>query len=170
MYQKQDSKLVKHLDFLVLDILVLEMSYIFSYIIRHGMGEFHTDSAYLLMAGVLLMIQFFVVVFGESYKDILRRDYLIELKRVIVQNTCVIVLVFTFMFFTKMQMVYSRLVFVQLWIISICLIYGERLFWKNVVRKKMRNSDERSKMLVISRCDTLEASIGHLQEKNTSHI
>lgn len=157
---------MKHLDFLILDLAVLEFSYALSYIIRHGWKTLYLGQSYLAMAGILLLIQFLVVFFKENYKDILRRGYLVELKNVIVQNTSVMVITFTFMFITKQQTLYSRMVFLQLWIISIVLMYGERLVWKRIVRNKMRSSDERAHMLVISDHASMGYSIRKLQTKS----
>lgn len=168
MYQKQDSSIVKHLDFLVLDLIMLEVSYIFSYMIRYGSGEFYKDYGYTAMSVILLMIQFLVAVFGESYKNILQRGYLKELKKVIVQNTLVMILACTFMFLGKVQTLYSRLVFIQLWVISIVCMYIARIIWKNIVRKRVRTSDERAHLLVLSEGDKLENCIRMLQEKNIS--
>lgn len=165
MYQRQKGSFFKHFDFLILDFIVLEVAYALSHMIKHGVLNPFEDSNFLVMAGVLLLIQFMVVVFGEYYKDILRRGYLVELKKVIVQNTIVLVVTFSFMFITKLQPMYSRMVFVQLWGISIVLMYGERLIWKRLVRNKMRNSDERSRMLVISDENVLAQCIQQLKEK-----
>lgn len=112
MYQRQKGSFYKHFDFLILDFIVLEVAYALSHMIKHGVLNPFEDSNFLVMAGVLLLIQFMVVVFGEYYKDILRRGYLVELKKVIVQNTIVLAVTFSFMFITKLQPMYSRMVFV----------------------------------------------------------
>lgn len=76
MYQRQKGSFFKHFDFLILDFIVLEVAYVVSHMMKHGMVNPFEDSNYLVMAAVLLLIQFMVVIFGEYYKDILRRGYL----------------------------------------------------------------------------------------------
>lgn len=165
MYQKHNSSIIKHLDFMVLDMLMLEISFVISYIIRHGLKNPYREESYFLMAIVLLLIQVIVVIFKESYSDILRRGYLVELKKVIVQNTTVMVVAFSFMFVMKLQTVYSRQVFLLLWAINIFFTYAERIIWKRIIRKKMRTSDERSKMLIIGNKHNLKDTILKMQEK-----
>lgn len=165
MYQKNDSSIVKHLDFFLLDILVLEFSFILASAFRNGIAGLYKSQTFLLMIGVLLLIQVLAVIFGQSYKDILRRGYLVELKNVFVQNTIVMVSVFTFMFITRLQLAYSRMVFLLTWGLCIILMYAERLTWKRLMRKRLRNSDGRSHLLVIGEYDSIEHCLQKLQEK-----
>lgn len=165
MYQKQKNSFIKHLDFLIFDSIVLEASFAIAYILRHGWKNFYNGQSYVVMALVLLLVQFIVVIFKETYKDILNRGYMVEMKNVITQNTTVMVSVFTLMFITKQQDVYSRIVFIYLWVISTFFMYAERIGWKRVVRNRIRNSEERSKMLVISDWKKLASDIRLLRKK-----
>ena len=92
MYQKQERGIWKHLDFTILDILVLEISFVIAYFIRHGLYNPYLAEEYMLMGGVLALLQLVTVIINENYKDILRRGYLVELKSVFVQNTMVMLL------------------------------------------------------------------------------
>lgn len=88
-----------------------------------------------------------------------------ELKCVLIQNAIVLAAAFTFMFITKSQPKYSRLVFGYLLIINTLLTYGAHLIWKRVVRGRMVNSKERTHLLVISEYAGLEACIRRLQSE-----
>ena len=164
MYQKKEQSLIKHLDFMILDLLMVELSYLLSCAFRHGWHILFSEQKYMIMAGALALIELLVVLFYNSYQDILRRGYLVELKNILLQNTIVILLVFAFMFLTRQQMYFSRLVFVQFWFFSVVLMYGTRLVWKRVIRKRLRNSEERAHLLVISEAEKLEDMIRQLQK------
>ena len=165
MYQKNDNSIVKHLDFFLLDILIIEFSFILASVFRNSIAELYRSQTFFMMIGVLLLVQVLVVIFRQSYTDILRRGYLIEFKNVFIQNTIVMVSVFTFMFITKLQMAYSRMVFILTWGFCVVLMYGERLVWKRFIRKRLRVSDDRSHLLVVSEYDSAEHCIHQLQEK-----
>lgn len=165
MYQKQESRIIKHIDFFGLDIIILELSFCLAYLLRHGVGKFMMDRYYLAMAGVLMLLWAFVGIFFEFYQDILRRGYLIELKKVIIQVSIVMVCVFTFMFLTKTQNLFSRSVFLMLWGICMICIYAERLIWKRIVRRKLLESGERSRILVVSEEDVMESCIKKLRSQ-----
>ena len=167
MYQKDNHSIIKHLDFIVLDLLLLEMSFFLVSGIRSGFGLLLKTSSFTMMAAILIVVQLSVVLLTQSYKDILRRGYLIELKKVVQQNTWVMIIVFSFMFVTKTQYLYSRTVFILTWLLSILLMYLVHLFWKNVTRKRLYNSDLRSHLLLISDADSVGYSLEKLKEKKT---
>ncbi len=165
MYQKQGKSLWKHLDFIILDIIILELSFVLSYMIRHGIHNRYNAEEYMVMGGVLALVQLVIVVLNENYKDILRRGYLVELKSVFIQNTMVMLFVFAFMFLTKQQIVYSRIVFVYTWALGIFLMYAERLLWKRFIRNKMMTDGERTHMLVVCNESSLKKNLLRLQSE-----
>lgn len=163
MYQKNEGKFLKHLDFLILDLIIVETTYIVSYFIRHGFKCGGMSSAYWQMAGIMALIQIIVVAFQESYKDIVKRGYLEEMKAVFFQHTIMMLLVFAFMFVTKLQEQYSRAVFLHLWGIGLAVLYLEHIIWKNILRKRIKESDERACLLIISEKNVLEEDLLKLQ-------
>lgn len=50
MYKKKYSGWLKHADFLILDIIVLQLSFYIAYCIRHGIGNMYADQLYAGMA------------------------------------------------------------------------------------------------------------------------
>lgn len=169
MYQKQTGSIVKHLDFLILDCFVLECAYILAFILRNGIRNPFEESTYRITAVLLLLVQFLVVVFREYYTNILRRGYLQELRSVLQQNVLVMLITVAFMFITQLTVVFSRQVFIVMWLLSLLGMYGERLIWKDVIRKKLRTSVERSHMLVISERNKIPGYVQALgQEKYQS--
>lgn len=163
MYQKRTSRIIKHIDFLMLDLIVLGVSFYISNLLRHGWSALRMNEQYLLMMGILVLFWTFEAIFLEFYQDILRRGYLVELKRVVIQTSLVMVSVFTFMFVTKTQYIYSRAVFIFLWVIGIIVIYAERVLWKHVIRRKLQNSDERTHMLLVCNEKSLKSCIDILK-------
>ena len=109
MYQKDNNSIIKHLDFVLLDLLLLEFSFFLLFGIRHGFGNVFKNSSFNLMAGILLIVHLAVVILTQSYQDILRRGYLVELKKVVQQNTWIMLIVFSLMFVAKMQNLYQIL-------------------------------------------------------------
>lgn len=168
MYQKQGKSLWKHLDFIIWDLIILELSFVLAYVIRHGIYNHHRAEEYMAMGGVMALIQLVIVVLNENYKDILRRGYLVELKSVFIQNTMVMLFAFAFMFVTKQQGIYSRIVFFYTWLLGTCFMYAERLLWKRFVRNQMLSNDERAHMLVICNEESMEKNLNRLQSERFS--
>lgn len=165
MYQEQKRSIVKHLDFLLLDMLMLISSYTMANILRRGWGSFYGNVSYISMAGVLLLLLAMVAILGDSYQNILRRGYLLEFKNVFIQSCVVWALAITYMFAIRTQMEYSRLVFGYFLVINIALTYAERIIWKRIVRRRLVNSKDRSCLLVISQYDGVEECLYQLRSE-----
>lgn len=165
MYQKQTGSIIKHLDFLLLDLIVMEVSFILAYMLRHGPENPFANSQYRILGVVLFLVQFLVVVFRECYRNILRRGYLQELKSVVQQNVIVMLLIIAFIFVTRAFGAYSRQVILVMWVLVTVLMYGERLVWKNVIRKRLRTGEDQQHMLVIGEEKGLEDIIQKLRQE-----
>ena len=165
MYQKQTGSIIKHLDFLLLDLIVMEVSFILAYMLRHGPENPFANSQYRILGVVLFLVQFLVVVFRECYRNILRRGYLQELKSVVQQNVIVMLLIIAFIFVTRAFGAYSRQVILVMWALVTVLMYGERLVWKNVIRKRLRTGEDQQHMLVIGEEEGLEDIIQKLRQE-----
>lgn len=165
MYQKQTGSIIKHLDFLLLDLIMMEVSFILAYMLRHGPENPFANSQYRILGVVLFLVQFLVVVFRECYRNILRRGYLQELKNVVQQNVIVMLLTIAFIFVTRAFGAYSRQVILVMWVLVTVLMYGERLVWKNVIRKRLRTGEDQQHMLVIGEEKGLEDIIQKLRQE-----
>ena len=75
MYRKKRRSWVKHWDFMILDIICLQLAFTLAYMIRFGMGNPYGDREYRSLAVVFLLIDFFVEVVFDSFKNILKRGY-----------------------------------------------------------------------------------------------
>ena len=164
MYQKQTGSIIKHLDFLLLDLIVMEVSFILAYMLRHGPENPFANSQYRILGVVLFMVQFLVVVFRECYRNILRRGYLQELRSVVQQNNTRSSVI-AFIFVTRAFGAYSRQVILVMWVLVTVLMYGERLVWKNVIRKRLRTGEDQQHMLVIGEEKGLEDIIQKLRQE-----
>ena len=64
----------KHIDFMILDILCLEISFLIAYGIRNGFGNiFSMPNMYENMFLTLIVLDICVVFFLNSYQGIIRR-------------------------------------------------------------------------------------------------
>ena len=150
MYQRDKSAWIKHLDFIILDVLCMQIAYIASFMIRHGFIWPYEDSGYRNIGIIIALVQICTSLFLELYKDILRRGYFQEFKSSVMCTTIVAMFIFTYLFVTKTSSIYSRAVFLQLWVIGTVHIYVERLLWKNYIRKRMQNRRYLQSLVVVS--------------------
>ena len=79
MHKKELRGWLKHIDFIVLDVVVLQICYILSYWIWMGFENPYDSYLYRYQAILLILCQLLVVLFTNSYKNILRRNWMEEL-------------------------------------------------------------------------------------------
>lgn len=150
MYKDKIKGWIKHGDFLLIDILCLELSLLIAYIFRNGISEGRLPGLYKDMMLSIILIDICAVFFCNSYEDIIHRGYLIELKQVLTH--CIVVecgMIF-WMFLIKESSSYSRLVIISVYPISVCLMIVARLAWKRVIRLRIKGRKDLRKVMVIT--------------------
>lgn len=136
---KKKYSLVKHIDFMILDIIFIELSFFISCMVRYDtfMGATHK---YVYMSLILMVAYIFGAFFWNLYSGILRRSFTDELKSVFLLVGGLFVALTLYCFITKATVDYSRAVLLAFIVVAIPLVYVERLVWKEVVRKKLKAS------------------------------
>ena len=83
MYRKSGDSWLKHLDFIVLDLVALQLAYISSYALRMGAGNLYKNSLYLNIGIIIALTDICTAFFTEPYRGIMRRGYFVEFKNVL---------------------------------------------------------------------------------------
>ena len=78
MYKKKYSGWLKHADFLILDIIVLQLSFYIAYCIRHGIDNMYENRLYAGMAIVLLLADIVIGITFENLHNVMKRGYWVE--------------------------------------------------------------------------------------------
>ena len=109
MNQKPVKGLLKHADFIILDLIVLQLCFVLAHWIIIGVENPYNNQVYRLLAVVMFMSQLFVTVFGQNYKGIIRRGRLDELFSVIKYTIFVLAVALVFLFAIHQAGAVSRL-------------------------------------------------------------
>lgn len=151
MYEKNLEGGSKHFDFMILDLLCLQLAFVLSYLFRHGLTNPYGELMYRNMADFLIITDIAVIFFGETLKDVLRRGYWKELTITVKQAVIIELLVTLYLFSTKKSEAYSRIMIYIMGILYVALNYLVRLAWKKLLRKRMQNNIEHSLLLVVTK-------------------
>ena len=148
MYRKKGRGWTKHVDFMLLDVLCLQLAFIVSYIFRFGADNPYTDNDYRTLAIAFLFIDFFVEIVSDSFKNVLKRGYFDEFIATC-KHVVLVELVATFyLFTTQMGSVYSRTSYYIMVPVYIVIAYTARLLWKRVLQKQEFNSEKKSLLII----------------------
>lgn len=168
MYRQEKGIWEKHIDFILLDIVCMHAAYIFAYVIRHGWNINYFLEQYLGLEIILFLTQICVGFFMNNYRDILRRGYFEEFKKTFLYISINLMVVFVILFMNQSSDEFSRITLIWLWGLGIFFLYVERVAWKEVIRKRMRNHEQLSHMILVTREEHAEEVIRIMQKKEYS--
>lgn len=168
MYKREKGIWEKHIDFILLDIVSMHIAYIFAYVIRHGWNIGYFLEQYAGLEIILLLTQICVGFFLDNYSDILRRGYFEELKKATLYVSINLMVVFVILFMNQSSDEFSRITLMWLWGLGIFFLYAERVLWKEVIRKKMRDHEQLSHMILVTKEENAEDVIRIMQKKEYS--
>ena len=131
MYKRTAQGWLKHLDFILLDAIVLQISFIFAFCIRHGWQELpYARPEYRTLAIVLIIVDILVAVVFNTMHNVLRRGYYAEFIQSLKQALLVLLFMTFYIFSVQMGDVYSRTTIYLTVAFHLVLGYITRLRWK----------------------------------------
>jgi len=164
MYRRDSKGWLKHLDFMILDLIVLQISFVAAYILWHGWVNPYQFPIYVSMNAFLLMCDLVVIFFTEPFRNILKRGYYREMEAVVQQAVLVELFAVLFLFAQKSGEAYSRMTMFLMGVLYVVIGYISRILWKRLL-KKTRRVGNRSLLLVCAR-QNAEKTMQDIQENN----
>lgn len=154
LYQQKSNGEIKHLDFILMDLFSIETAFFLSCYIRHGFEKIPVY--YLELSLILALFDICVVYFFESYKNILRRGFLVELKAAFHHVFLVAGWVVVYLFVLKISEKYSRQVILTTFGISLILVYVNRIILKLFLYRKFKNIRYMRSIMVVTTASQAE--------------
>ncbi len=148
MYRKKAGGWLKHFDFIVLDLLCIQLAFLLAYAVRMGPSSPYHDEAYKEIGAIVLLAEVAVVLLTEAFSGVLRRGRYEEFAATIKQAFWVEAMIIAALFTTQTDASYSRFVIYLTGILYVCMSYFVRLVWKAFLIKRRTGTDRRSLLLV----------------------
>ncbi len=164
MYRRDTKGWLKHFDFMVLDLLVLQLAFVLSYALHHDWKNPYAEPLYANMSIFLMLCDLLVIFFTEPFRNVLKRGYYREMEALVQQAVFVELFAVLYLFAQKVGGDYSRISMFLMAILYVTIGYGARIFWKWML-KKTRRVGNRSLLLVCTRTGA-EKIIKNLRENN----
>lgn len=164
MYRKFSQGWFKHCDFIVLDLLCVQVSFFLAAFLRYGKFPY-SERICAYTAVWLFFVDILVSVLFSSYAKVLRRGYLKELKATVLHSAEVTVWMLVIMYLLHDISRLSRVVFVSFWFLYLVLGYLYRILWKRFMQKYLSESSARSFVIVTS-SDLAEEVVQNIKNNN----
>lgn len=153
MYQRKTQTWIKHLDFIVLDIISLVIAFFLSYYQYNHTFKLIANGNYRNMLFLLVLLDLLVAILFNTMHNVLRRSIHEELKETLKQVLLVFASATMLLFAMKMSEIYSRLILSFTAVYHCLLGYLFRMLWKRVVNKRALQTERKSIVLVCSEKD-----------------
>ena len=165
MYRKDSTGWIKHVDFIILDLICLQVAFVLAYALNGYGANPYQLILYRNMA-VFMEVADLVVLFAMgTLKNVLKRgyykDFVVTAQHGVILGACLLL----YLFMLQEGQQYSRLALVLNIVIYILLTYLVRELWKHLLRKKMEDGENRSLLLVVS-ADVVSAVVESMKEHN----
>ena len=148
MYTKGKSSLLKHLDFILWDLLCLQISFFVAHLLRFGWVNPYEDPDYFNMALILVLIDLVGAYIFNTFKNVLRRGYYLEMAATMKHSLLVAAVVMFYLFSIKAGSRYSRIFIFLMFTVYIILTYVVRLLWKLYLTKVRKVTGKRAMLIV----------------------
>lgn len=136
MYRRKPQGWLKHIDFILWDLLCLQVAFVLAYVTRHGWVNPYKIHHYMNLISVYTLVVVLLHMVNNTFEGVLRRGYYKELARTVRHIFFAELAITFYMFSVKESETYSRTVIYLLAAYYGVLSYGVRLVWKRVVRMK----------------------------------
>ena len=170
MYKLKAYGWAKHYDFLILDLICLHLSFLLSFVLRHGFENPYNDTLYRNMAIFITLADLAILVFFDTLKGVMRRGYYKEFVSTLRHALVVFTLAIFYLFLIQESLQYSRVTLMLMGLIYFITTYAVRVWHKQVLFQSRRTENNRRAMLVVTTSDLMEEVIHQLINQNYGHF
>ena len=157
---------MKHFDFIIIDALCFQFSFILACIIRHGLVNPYLSVLYRNVAFVGFFVQVLVLIEFRNFHNVLKRGYYQEFVRTIQAQIVSILMISFYLFIIQQGGTFSRIVLLAWGVQYGAFSYLARCIWKYILHEKGVLSSGKRRMVLISTPSKVEHTLeGILQKK-----
>ena len=168
MYERSAEGWAKHLDFILLDMICLEISLVLAYMLRHGMHNLFTTGSYRNLSIVVLFLDFALLLLLETLKNVLKRGAQTEVARTVRHAVLLTLVLIAYLFAIRDGQDYSRITIFSMGLIYCILTFAMRMLWKKMIRKRIGVKSGNS-LLILSSEKRAAEIMDKIQKYNYGH-
>ena len=167
MYRKNANGWLKHIDFIILDMICLQIAFMTSYFIKNGNIHLYNNFLYRNMAIILEVADLMVLLIFGTLKGVLKRGHYQEFVKTLKHGFAICLLAVLYLFTVQKGIFFSRFVLFLTIGIYFLLTYIVRELWKINIKKGI-NSGKRRKLLIVTSSTIADKVIDNIEKNNYS--
>ena len=155
---------IKHLDFMIVDLVALILAFIIAYIIKFGDIGFIHSSAWTRLLVMSSLFNIIITLFANPYSGIFRRSYYMEFVRALQLSFFNLLAVSLVFYFFKIGEDYSRSVFFMMYGLYFLLSVLMKYIWKKLIvsRKIVLYTTKEIPLFVVGDKENIESTISNV--------
>ena len=169
MYKERRKGWLKHIDFIILDVIVLQIAFLLAYFVRIGIRNPYESEMYRNMSLFLTLIDVIMLLMTGTLKNIVKRGFYKEAVACSKHMCAVTLLASFYLFSVQSGGDYSRTILLLTGIFYLLLIYAARMGWKMILRRKNATQNHIS-MLLVTIAEIAEQSIETLRNNSMGKV
>lgn len=167
MYRKNASGWLKHIDFIILDMICLQIAFVMAYFIKNGNIHLYNNFLYRNMAIIIELADLMVLLIFGTLKGVLKRGHYQEFVKTLKHGFIVCLLAVLYLFTVQKGIFFSRFILFLTIGIYFILTYIVRELWKTHIKKGV-NSGKRRKLLLVTSSTIADKVIENVEKNNYS--
>ena len=167
MYRKNANGWLKHIDFIILDMVCLQLAFMIAYFVKNGNIHLYNNFLYRNMAIILEVADLMVLLIFGTLKSVLKRGHYQEFVKTLKHGFIVCLLAVLYLFTVQKGIFFSRFILFLTIGIYFILTYIVRELWKSNIKKGV-NSGKRRKLLIVSSSSIADKVIENVEKNNYS--
>ena len=167
MYRKNANGWLKHIDFIILDMICLQIAFVLAYFIKNGNIQLYNNFLYRNMAIIIELADLMVLLIFGTLKGVLKRGHYQEFVKTLKHSFIVCLLAVLYLFTVQKGVFFSRFILFLTIGIYLILTYIVRELWKRNIKKGV-NSGKRRKLLIVTSSTIADKVIENVEKNNYS--
>ena len=168
MYKRNSGGWMKHVDFIILDILCLQVALMLAYACSGYGWDIYTPILYRNVAMFLGLADLMLLICRETMKGVIRRGHFREFTMTVKQAVFIEGIALLYLFLLQEGQNYSRLVLLLMPVCYSVVAYAVRELWKWHLQKKKTSDEGKSALLIAASEDVVERVVKTIKENNSA--
>ncbi|MBR5772869.1 MAG: hypothetical protein IKY00_06600, partial [Clostridia bacterium] len=156
MNYRKSNGITKHIDFLLIDIISLLISFSLAYCIKFGDFGFLKSETWLPLIMIIVLVDVVICLFSNPYQHIITRPYYEEILRCLILTFYNLVAVSLLFYILKIGTTFSRQTVLSMFIFYFVLSLIFKCLWKWLIKSgiiRPLNANKSSLMIVAPAVD-----------------
>ena len=167
MYRKDYTGWIKHADFILLDLICLQIAFVLAYALSGYGWNPYQNLLYRNMAVFIEIFDLVVLLAMGTLKNVLKRGFYKDFLITVQHGVSLAAFILLYLFLLQEGHLYSRLALILNIGIYILLTYVVREAWKYMLHRQMvEGENEKCSLLLVVSADVADAVVESMRENN----